>query len=155
MKKWLWIGAVLLVVALLGDKASAGTDIGMLQPVQMILVKRNGTDVVVQTDTLDQGVGKDFMTAVENMKASASGEIFLETADHLLLAPDCVDLIAPAAAVLRPSCTLCIVEGEPDMEKLPDFLKIHVPLITLMEYRAGEHQVQTLVAEEGKMTIVS
>lgn len=155
MKKWLWIGAALLLVAVLSSKPSSGTDIGMLQPVQIVLVKRNGTDVVVQTDTMDQGLGNDFMAAVENMKASASGEIFLETADHLLLAPDCMDMIDPAATVLRPSCTLCIVEGEPDMEKLPDFLKLHVPLITLMEYRAGDNQVQTLVSDEGKMTIVS
>jgi hypothetical protein len=155
VKKWLWIAAALLAAVVFGIESGAGMDVGMLQPVQIVVVKRVGADVMVQTDTMDQGVGVDFASAVENMKASASGEIFLETADHLLLAPECVDFLEEVMQLLRPSCTVCLLDGEPDMEKLADFLKIHVPSVTMAEYRAGIGKLQTLKSVEGRMRVVS
>lgn len=155
MKKWLMIGAAILVVAVAGKKPSAGTDIGMLQPVQIVLVKQVGTDVVVQTDTKNQGSGSDFMEAVENMKATSSGEIFLETAEHLLIDPECMNILQDAAKLLRPSCSVCLVDGEPDLETLGDYLKLHAPSRTLMEYMAGESVLQTLITQQGRTMLVS
>lgn len=151
MKKWV----ALLAAAILIKTPSAGTDIGKLQPVQVVCLTRAGDGVAVWTDTGDRGTGPDLKTAVEDMKARATGEIFLETADHLLLTPDCLELLEEASELLRPSCTLCLLEGEPDMEQIGQFLKIHPPAVTLMEYRAGWGQPQTLKTGEGRMTLVS
>ena len=155
MKKFTWVIVTALIVIAFWEKSSAGTDVGKLLPVQVVMVSRDEEKVVVQTDTGDFGVGDTLTAAVEDMKASAPGEIFLETAEHLLLAPACMDVLEDAAALLRPSCTLCLVEGEPDMEKLGDFLKLHAPSVTLMEYKAGVRQLQTLKSVEGRMRVVS
>lgn len=153
MKRWACIGGVLLAVVLLGNQSSPGMDVGMLKPVQIVVVKKAGTNILVQTDTEDQGIGKDLSGAVENMKASASAEIFLETADHLLVEPECVVVLDDAMRLLRPACTLCLLEGEPNMETLGDFLKLHAPQVTLMEYRAGMGDIQYLKCDEGRMRI--
>lgn len=155
MKKRLWLFAALLAAAILGRTPSAGMDVGKLQPVQVVCLARGEGNVSVWTDTGDWGAGPDLKAAVEDMKACAAGEIFLETADHLLLMPDCLELLEDAAALLRPSCSLCLLEGEPDMEQIGQFLALHAPTVTLMEYRAGWGQLQTLKTADGRMTLVS
>ena len=95
------------------------------------------------------------MEAVENMKATSSGEIFLETAEHLLIDPECMNILQDAAKLLRPSCSVCLVDGEPDLETLGDYLKLHVPSRTLMEYMAGESVLQTLITQQGRTMLVS
>ena len=153
MKRWVCVAGALLAIVLLGDQSSPGMDVGMLKPVQIVVVKKVGENILVQTDTEDQGIGKDLPAAVETMKASASGEIFLETADHLLVEPACMDVLADAIQLLRPACTLCLIEGEPNMDTLGDFLKLHAPQVTLTEYRAGISDLQYLKCDEGRMCI--
>ena len=155
MNRWLWMPEALFVVAVLGSRPSAGTDVGKLQPVQVVCLARTNGNVMVCTDTGDCGTGADLKTAVEDMKACAAGEIFLETADHLLLMPDCLELLEEAAVLLRPSCTLCLLEGEPNLEQIGQFLDLHAPKVTLMEYRAGWGKLQTLKTTDGRMCLVS
>lgn len=155
MKKWLWYLGIIVAVAVLSANNSAGQDIGKLQPVQVVCLTRQNDSVILKTDTGDGGVGKTLAEAVENMRSAAVGEIFLETADYLLLAPECEDLLPAATDLLRPSCSLCLMEGEPDMEQIGQFLQVHAPTATLMRYRAGERSLQTLKTENGRMTLAS
>ena len=155
MKKWLWYFAILAAAAFLGARSGPGQDVGKLQPVQVVCVYREVDAVVVQTDTGDWGVGDTFRAAAENMNAAATGEVFLETADHLLVAPDCIDLIGEAMELLRPSGSLCLMEGQPDLTQVGQFLQTHRPEATLARYRAGLCDLQTLKTENGRMTLVS
>lgn len=155
MKRWLWYVLIIGAVAVLSGKSSAGKDIGTLQPVQAVRLSCLRAQVCVETDTGDVGVGEDLKAALEGMKQSASGEIFLDTADYLIISPACVDLLPAMTAYLRPSCAVCLEEGETDMEQVGQFLQQHTPEITLMEYRSGERDLQTLVTWEGRMHLVS
>lgn len=155
MKKWLWILGALAAAAVIGSKPSAGTDVGKLQPVQVVCIERADDNVIVWTDTGDQGVGEDFNAAVQDMKNAAIGEIFLETADHVLLSPGSLAQLENAASMLRPSCSVCLFEGELNLEQVGRFLEIHAPERTLMEYRAGLRKLQTLKSIDGRMTLVS
>ena len=155
MKKWLYLLSGLLVVMVLGNSSSAGKDVGKLRPVQVVCVNMVDGQVQIWTDTGDIGVGIDLHRAVEDMKASAVAEVFLETADHLLISEQCVSLLSEAAIYLRPSCSVCLMDGEPEMEQVGQFLTLHIPKITLMEYRAGEHSLQTLKTTDGRMVLVS
>lgn len=155
MKKWLWYLAVLAFVTVLGRKPTSGNDIGKLQPVQVVCILRQENGVVVQTDTGDWGVGDTLWSATENMKETATKDVFLETADHLLLAPSCVELLPQIMEMLRPSCSLCLMEGEPDLEQVGQFLEFHRPELTLTQYQAGKRDLPTLKTENGRMTLVS
>ena len=155
MKKWLWFAGAALLLLTFGSSGAPGTDVAKLQPVQVVCLSREGTLVTVQTDTGDLGRGETLALALEALAASASGEIFLETAEHILISPECLELVETLAASVRPSCTLCLLEGEPELEALPVFLNIHSPSVTLMEYRAKPCSLQTLQTANGRMYLVS
>lgn len=155
MKQWLWYAGVVLLIAALGGDSSAGKDVGKLQPVQSVYMTCQGKSVVIETDTGDLGKGDTLEAAVEDMKASAVGEVFLETADYLLLSAECVELLPEAMKLLRPSCSVCLADEQPDMQQVGAYLQIHAPRTTLIRYRAGERNLQTLLIKEEGMELVS
>lgn len=155
MKRWLWYIGIVVAIAALGGKTSAGTDIAKLQPVQVVHLSCLEGQVLIETDTGDWGSGETLKDALNEMKASASREVFLDTADYLIVSQDCIDLLPAMMKQLRPSCNVCLENGQPDMAQVGAFLQQHTPEITLMEYRAGERQLQTLVTREGRMELVS
>ena len=155
MKKWIWYVAIIAAVAFLSGKSSVGTDVGKLQPVQVVRVASRNGWVMIETDTGDLGVGETLKTAFEDLKQSASAEVFLDTADYLIIGKDCEELLPSLMKKLRPSCAVCIEDGEPDLEQVGVFLEYHKPEVTLMRYKAGESSLPTLQTEEGRMTLVS
>lgn len=155
MKRWLWYIGIIVVVAAISGKASNGMDIAKLQPVQVVRVTCPEGQVLIETDTGDWGRGETLKDALKDMKAAASREVFLDTADYLIVSQDCVDLLPAMMKQLRPSCAVCMEEGEADMTQVGVFLQQHAPDVTLMEYRAGDHQLQSLVTFEGRMELVS
>lgn len=155
MKKLLRSAAILLLVLILGTDASGAKDVATLQPVQVVCMTRAGETVILWTDTGDQGMGATAALALECMRSGAAGEIFLDTAEYLLLTEDCLHILEEMNRILRPSCNLCLMEGTPDLEKVGQFLRLHSPDATLMAYRAGKGQLPTLKTEDGRMTLVS
>lgn len=155
MKRWVWYIGIIAIVAALSGKTSAGTDVAKLQPVQVVYLTCPEGQIVIETDTGDWGNGETLKEALQDMKATSSREVFLDTADYLLISQGCVDLLPAMMKQLRPSCSVCFTDGVPDMERAGVFLQQHAPQITLMQYRAGERQLQTLVIREGRMELVS
>ncbi len=154
MKRWLWYAVLIGAVALLGGERSAGMDVAKLQPIQTVRVTCENSLVVIETDTGDMGAGDSIKDALSNMKETASAEIFLDTAEYLLVSENCEDLIPALMNYLRPSCCLCFETGEGKLETVGAFLEIHDPKATLKDYRAGEREIPTLVTEEGRMELV-
>ena len=151
MKRWLWLG--LAVAAFLVGR-NGGTDIGRLQPVQVLMVSKAQEGVLLQTDTGDTGKGRNFELALQNMKDTAPLEIFLDTADYLLLKDGGEDLLPELKGYLRPSCTLCQVKGEPDLTQVGEYLRSHPPKLTLNRWLAGEWGFSVLISREGRMELV-
>ena len=55
-----------------------GNDIGRLRPVQAVLVYKENQNVLIQTDTEDTGVGQTAKEALQNLKDTTPGVIYLE-----------------------------------------------------------------------------
>lgn len=155
MKRWLWYIGIIVAVAALSGKSSAGMDIGKLQPVQVVRLTCPRGQVRMETDTGDSGTGENLKEALADIKLSAASEIFLDTADYLIVSPGCVDLLPAMLQYLRPSCAVCIEKGKPNMEQVGLYLQQHSPDITLMQYRAGQCDLPTLVTRGGRMHLVS
>ena len=155
MKRWLFFGAFVVAAVLLSGKGALGSDVGKLQPVQVVCVSGGADGVKIETDTGDMGTGSDLEQAFENMKATSPAELFLDTAEYLLVARGCEDLISQMMTYLRPSCAVCIVDGEAELEKVGAFLHQHEPRRTLLHYRAGQRELPTLKVREGRMELVS
>lgn len=155
MKRWIWYGAALLLVLAVGAEGFAGRDVGAFQPVQTLLVTRGDGRIRVETDTGEWGEGKTLREAFENMENTAAAEMFLDTAEYLLIGMDCEDLLGELMDRLRPSCSVCGAVGKVDPAQAGLYLRAHPPMRTLMEYRAGLREIPVLIGDEGRVELVS
>ena len=134
MKKWLVFAAVLITVAILSRRPHPARDVAMLEPVQAVYIFQKDGTLSIETDTGASGSGKTLTEAAAEMKASASGEIFLDTAEFLLLDPT-VPITEEFHTLLRPTCTVTFTTAAPDLQAASAYLSIHTSSCTLSELR--------------------
>ena len=140
MKKWMYAAAALIGVALLARLPHPAKDIAELKPVRAVYLYMGGARLCMETDTGDSGSGRTLTEAAERMKAAADGEIFLDTAEFLILGPG-VTVEADFFDLLRPDCRVARTEGRPELETVSEFLSIHKPEQTLRELRAERSRI--------------
>ena len=134
MKKWLVFAAAVTAVAILSRRPHPARDVARLEPVQAVYIyQKNGT-LCIETDTGAAGSGNSLTEAAADLKASASGEIFLDTAEFLLIDPE-VTITADFHTLLRPTCGVTFTHATPDLQAAADYLTIHQPFVTLLELR--------------------
>lgn len=151
MKRWLLL---LALGTLLLTRPFSASDVARLKPVEVIRVSTVSHGVCVETDTGDRGEGKTLAQAFANLKTTADGDIFLETADRLLVSPLAVDLLPELTEYLRPGCNICVELGAVELDAVSDFLNIHEPGVTLQDHRAGEKALPVLYMIDGRMYLV-
>ena len=135
MKKWLVFAAAVTTVAILSRRPHPARDVARLEPVQAVYIyQKNGT-LCIETDTGAAGSGNTLTEAAADLKASASGEIFLDTAEFLLIDPE-VTITTDFHTLLRPTCGVTFTHATPDLQAAADYLRIHQPSVTLLELRA-------------------
>ncbi len=147
MKRWIFYIAT---VALLAATPFRGTDIASLAPVEVVWLTEMGGQVYLETDTGDVGWGADVRSALENMKAAASGSVFLETADYLIVEQGAEVLFEQVYDILRPSCMVCTAETMPDMEAAAAYLAAHEPKTTLRQRQVDQRNLPVLRERAGR-----
>lgn len=135
MKKWIVLIGTLAAVGILTRLPHPAKDISKLKPVRVVYLHVDGGDLCIETDTGDTGSGRDLTEAAADLRAGSDGEIFLDTAEFLLLDTK-VNITQEFYELLRPGCKLCITDRFPDMMAAADFLEMHPPEITLAHLRA-------------------
>lgn len=122
MKKWIRLGALLLLLL-----PQRGTDVGELLPVEVLLVEKEAGQYAITTDTGNFARGDSLKAAMDTLRNTAPGVIFLDTADYVLLTEETLSCIDALQGFVRPGTKVYTVEGEADPEKLGDFLRAHGP----------------------------
>ena len=150
MKYWLLFFSLFIATAIFGPASFRGTNIAKLAPVEVVWLSERDGQVSLKTDMGDFGVGEDMQAALEDMKASASGTVFLDTADYLIVEQGREELLEQAYTFLRPSCMICVAEKMPDLEVAAEYLSAHEPELTLREYRVDKGEIPELVEQEGR-----
>ena len=135
MKKWLFLTAVLIAVAVLSRRPHPARDVAKLEPVQVVYVCIDGAELSVETDTGAKGTGVTLAEAAADMKAKASGEVFLDTAEFLLIHP-AVPITEEFHTLLRPTCRVILATAAPDFQAVSDYLSVHTPPRTLSDLKA-------------------
>lgn len=135
MKKWLYFLAVIGAVGILSRLPHPSSDIAKLEPVQVVYLYLEEGKLHIETDTEDHGAGQSLKEAAENMKTAADAEIFLETAEFLILDP-AVAITEEFYTLLRPDCRVFFTTGKPDLPAAAQYLTIHTPKTTLAHIRA-------------------
>ena len=136
MKKWLYLAAALTAVGILSRLPHPAKDIAKLKPVRAVYLYMESEKLHIETDTGDSGSGRTLSEAYADMRSGANGEIFLDTAEFLILDPS-VPVTEEFCTLLRPACKVVYSERKPDLKAMPDYLAIHPPKTTLAHLRAS------------------
>lgn len=137
MKKGLYLAAALTAVGILSRLPHPARDIGKLEPVRAVYIYMDGVKRSIETDTGDSGSGNDLTEAAADLREKADGEIFLDTAEFLVLDP-AVPITEEFYTLLRPDCKVVFSETGPDMKAVSDYLSVHTPKATLAHLRARQ-----------------
>lgn len=152
MKRWFLWGVVLVAaVVLMKDENRAGTDIAGLEPAQILWVENVAGGVAVATDAGQAGWGMDLARAVSDMEQTAAGQVFLDTAEYLLISPEARKWMPDLCRILRPSCQVCLADGVSDLTAVTEYLTGHEPDFTLGDWRKGETGLPVLYLIEERM----
>lgn len=145
MKRYLlWIAAAVIAISCFSEK---GTDVGKLVPVQLLQVYRENGMLVLETDTGDVGRGYTVEKALNDLKDKASGTIFLDTADYLLVTDETAIRINALASVMRPGTEVCMVKEPVDGEQAAKYLEAHTPEASILRIRTGGVKIPILRQE--------
>ena len=141
---------IYLIIVLAASVSFRGPDIAKLAPVEVVWISESDGEVYLETDTGESGKGNSVQSAYNNMKASAHGSIFLETADYLIVQNGDEHLIVETYDILRPSCVVCTAQRIPDMESVASFLSAHKPNLVLRQYRVQQEALPVLEEKDGR-----
>ena len=153
MKYWLVFFSLLIAAAIFGTTSSHGTDIAKLAPVGVVWLSHSDEEVRLETDTGDMGGGENVKAALNDMKETTSGTIFLDTADYLIVEQGSEALLEQVYSLLRPSCMICVAEKMPDLESVGEYLSAHEPELTLRQYRVEKGNIPELVELDGRFAL--
>ena len=108
-----------------------GSDVGNLIPVELVFVSVEDGMLMIETDTGNTGKGKTTEEAIRNLHDTAEGQIFLDTADYLLVEETAVPYISQIGSVLKKSVRVCLAEKGLDLVQASAYLAEHRPNETL------------------------
>lgn len=152
MKRWLIYGVIALaVVLLMKEENRPGTDVAKLEPARLMWVENVGGGVSLRTDMDHTGWGKNLEAAVQDMEMTAFGQVFLDTAEYLLISPDALRWLPELSELLRSSCQVCLADGVADLAAATEYLAAHKPDYALQDWRKGEKTLPVLYSIEERM----
>ena len=108
-------------------------DVGKLIPVETLFLYAEGDGVVLETDTGNIGKGGTVKEAAEDLRESAPGYLYLDTADYLLVEPGMEEYLAQMMPYLKPSAGVCIIERGIDLPAVTAYLEAHKPETSIQD----------------------
>lgn len=112
-------------------------DIATLRPVQTVAVTMAGKSCTIATDTGDVGTGTDVISALEDLKRTTPGIIYLDTADFLLVGEGAQEQALQLKPYMTDSVRVYQVKGSPDLEEASQYLQIHDKGVPLSTWQSG------------------
>lgn len=93
-----------------------GTDVAEIIPAELIRVSCEGGNVVIETETGDKGTGATVREAAADLEQRATGVIFLDAVDYLLVTTDALALTDEAVTLLKQNVQVYEVEKGVDLQ---------------------------------------
>lgn len=129
-----------------------GTDVGKLIPVEVIAVSESGGVVTINTDTGDMGQGNGLEEAFEDMKRTAPGIIYLDTAEYLILEEGLEEMEA-LRGYLKGDIQVCYAREGLPLEGIANYLSVHKSDVKLKAV-SNDSQIPTITEENGRYLMV-
>lgn len=134
MKRVIWYIVILASVLAAPVKPM---NVGELIPVRVVSVQEENGWVVIKTDTGNKGLGGTPKQALRNLKDTACGEIYLDTAEFLLLGEGGGDAAEELRGELRRRVRVCETANAVDLSQAAKFLSVHGSLPKLKDWKSG------------------
>mgnify|MGYP003299058783 CR=1 FL=1 len=125
------------IVAALFVAPTEQLEVGKLIPVEAAAVYKQNASYVIETNTQNKGIGKTAQEALQNLKDTAAGIIYLDTAKYLLLTEETQDAVEILRENLKPSTQLCKMKRPVPMKEVAKFLDAHDKLPKLKHWKTG------------------
>lgn len=124
-----------LVLTLLFGLPFRTVDTQRLLPLLTIQVAREDGAVRLRSEA-GEGVGADWDAAVADLRAQASGEVFFDTAEHIVVCDR--DLLPQIlrSGVLRPAAQVYFADAFRDVEGLDAYLSAHPSGVTVAQLQS-------------------
>lgn len=149
MKKTAWL-LIAAAAWLLGHLPHPAVDIGKLEPVEAVLISETPAGVRLETDTGAWGEGATLEEAVADLNQADSREVFLDTAEKILIRGDVSAYWQEIWEQFRPAAQICRTAGEIDLSEAAEYLTMHPTSMTLGKLRAGAGQMEFVSITEGR-----
>lgn len=144
------IYAMLLAAALLIPKNTV--ELGKLKPVEAILLYIEEGQIVIETDTEDMGRGETVSEALNNLRETTAGIVFLDTADYLLVCDGAQEYISQVARYVKETVLVCEAARTIDLQKSAPFLAVHRPKMQLKKWSEAV-QMEVLEEQNGRLIL--
>lgn len=139
MKSLACVLAVFVLLSVAGLLPFESHDAAELQPVRALVAEFTDEGVRLSGDGGQSGSGKTWEEAVSDLKNSASGVAFLQTAEKIILTGNVTQALQTVAEsdVLRPAAELFTANTPGDAEQLYAYLKTRSSQVTVAAIRAA------------------
>ena len=127
-------------------------ELGKLIPVEVIKIESGNDAVLIETDTGETGRGATVEMALQDLKATAAGTVYLDTAAYVLLPEGEEGLLVSLNPLLKDSVRVCCWEGAIKMEEVASYLAVHRPKTELKRNKRGM-ELPTLTTENGRLIL--
>lgn len=147
------IAIYIVILALLTLAPVQGAELGKMHPVEVVLIYRQEEEVVIATDTEDVGKGKDGLSALEDLKATTAGTIYLDTAKYLLIGDGAEAAVEQLRGYLKKGVKVCRADKTVALEGVAVYLSVHGNLPRLRSWKAGVN-LPKLQMEDGRFLLI-
>ena len=134
MKRLLLYLPILLAAFLIPVESN---DVGELSPVCVVRLGKLGENILIQTDSGNIGIGDTPTSALQNLKDTTPGIVYLDTARYLLVEESALDEVAELKNALKPQVRICLAEGPVLGEETDAFLASKDILPRLEDWEKG------------------
>ena len=151
MKRWKLVFAAVISLMLL--PRGQGVQFQKLLPAELVYIERQKDQICVYTDFGGLGKGRTLSDALDDLRETASGEVFLDTVEYILLTEETRKEIPELRNHFRLSSAVMLATGSLEMEGLVQFLSAHRPEVSLKDYLTGMPRLPRIMSSEGRYDI--
>ena len=109
-----------------------------LEPVQTVAVRTEGQQIVMETDTKNEGRGRTVEEAIKDLEERTPGVIYLDTAQYLLLTKETEEYGPALRDYMRPTVKVSLWDGKGSVETAAQYLDVQRDLPLLKEVGSGK-----------------
>ena len=135
MKRWL---LYIVILGLTIVAPAKPVNIGNLIPVRAIGVYQTGNQIRIDTDTGNTGIGDTAVQALRDLKDSASGIIYLDKTEYLVLAEQSLNAAGALRQELSANTKVCMTKYPVNLAEISQYLSVRDQLPLLKNWEKGE-----------------